>query len=341
MISRSSSRLKRSQAAPDTEDPTRFATHGLPQRERLSDWTRTLEPICGAVVTDAGADFEGRVDLRRMRNLLAARIIHNARSVRRRRGGSNDHTPRVFQVIYQLSGRSSLRQSSREISLLSGEMTMLDSSQACQLHFKGKNAQIWLVLREQDLRAFGALTSPRLGTTVTGPAATLIGTTLRTVFADPRAWTGLQMEAIRTSLLSLIAATWCGLELQAGSGHHPRAARPIVHMVQNYILTHLSSAQLAPEAIARNHGISVRHLHRLFKATGTSLAHWIRRCRLDRCAADLLDAGQTNERVTQIAFNWGFNDSAHFSRVFKQEFGQSPSLFRQERQMSARGQQVQ
>ena len=33
--------------------------------------------------------------------------------------------------------------------------------------------------------------------------------------------------------------------------------------------------------------------------------------------------------VTDIAFRWGFCDAAHFSRVFKREFGATPSEIRQ------------
>ena len=55
------------------------------------------------------------------------------------------------------------------------------------------------------------------------------------------------------------------------------------------------------EAIAAVHGISVRHLHRLFRLTGTTLGHWIRRSRLDRCAADMLDESLLAETITHIA----------------------------------------
>jgi AraC family transcriptional regulator, positive regulator of tynA and feaB len=325
--------MRHLQPEPAALEQTRFTTRGLPQSERLSDWGRAVESICGALHVDCDSDFEGRIDLRTIKNLVAARIIHNARSARRGRHGARSRDWRALHVIYQLSGRSSLRQGGREALLLAGEMAMLDSSQPCRLRFEGKNAQIWLQLSEQDLHTHGALVAPQLALTVTGAAATLIGTTMRTIFADPRAWTELQKVAIRASLLSLIAATWCDTEIHTAANNGRESVRPIVHIVQNYILTHLNSAQLAPESIARSHGLSVRHLHRLFKATGTSLAHWIRRCRLDRCAADLLDAALATERVTQIAFNWGFNDSAHFSRAFKQEFGQSPSVFRQDRQI--------
>ena len=310
----------------------RFTTRGLPLSERLSGWAQALEPVCGALLMDCDPEFEGRIDIRTVDNLMAARIIHNARCAHRTRSGDRRRNVRPLHVIYQLSGRSSIRQGGRDVILLAGEMAMLDAHQPCRWRFEGKSAQIWLQLNEQDLQVHGGLTHPQLSLKVTGAAATLIGTTMRTIFADPRAWTALQREAIRGSLLRLIAATWCGTEMPALSRSDCESARPIVHIVQNYILTHLNSTQLAPQTIARSHGISVRHLHRLFKATGTSLAHWIRRCRLDRCAADLLDAAQATERVTQIAFNWGFNDSAHFSRAFKEEFGQSPSVFRQDRQ---------
>jgi AraC-like DNA-binding protein len=32
--------------------------------------------------------------------------------------------------------------------------------------------------------------------------------------------------------------------------------------------------------------------------------------------------------ITEIAFLWGFSDSAHFSHSFRKEFGTSPRAFR-------------
>ena len=101
-----------------------------------------------------------------------------------------------------------------------------------------------------------------------------------------------------------------------------------MHVIQNHVLNNLHLATLSPESIAKAHGVSVRQLHRLFRRTGTSIGRWILRARLDRCAADLLDEARLAESVTQIGFAWGFNDSAHFSRVFRAEFGQAPTLYR-------------
>src|SRR5277367_4796883 len=128
--------MRRLQSAIATHEPTRFATRDLPQSERLRGWARALEPICGMVQMDGGDDFEGRVDLRTIKNLLAARTIHNARSARHRRNDDARRNAHPLLVVYQLSGRSRIRQGTREASLLAGEMAMINSNAPCRLRFE-------------------------------------------------------------------------------------------------------------------------------------------------------------------------------------------------------------
>jgi len=51
--------------------------------------------------------------------------------------------------------------------------------------------------------------------------------------------------------------------------------------------------------------------------------------RLERCRRDLLDPAHAARHISDIAFAWGFNDLAHFSRIFKQRFGASPREWRE------------
>jgi AraC-like DNA-binding protein len=71
----------------------------------------------------------------------------------------------------------------------------------------------------------------------------------------------------------------------------------------------------------------VRSLHLLFADTGTTVSRWIRDRRLKICYRELSRAGH-KDTVTNVAFRWGFNDSAHFSRTFKEAFGVTPSSIR-------------
>jgi AraC-like DNA-binding protein len=101
--------------------------------------------------------------------------------------------------------------------------------------------------------------------------------------------------------------------------------------VEHFIETHLSEPTLSPALIAAAASISVRHLHRIFAAKGCTVREWIRERRLERCRTDLADPRLREQNITDIAFDWGFSDLAHFSRCFKQVFGVSPREFRANR----------
>jgi AraC-like DNA-binding protein len=96
----------------------------------------------------------------------------------------------------------------------------------------------------------------------------------------------------------------------------------------SYIENHLAESDLGPPKIASAMGISVRHVHRVFSSRGCSVADWIRERRLCQCRSDLSDPRLSRKNITDIAFFWGFNDSAHFSRSFKKQYGLCPRAFR-------------
>jgi len=81
------------------------------------------------------------------------------------------------------------------------------------------------------------------------------------------------------------------------------------------------------DEVAALASFSPYHFHRLFTAyTGESLSTFIRRLRLERAANRLR---QTLDPITNIALDAGYETSANFSKAFRQQFGQSPSEFRQ------------
>jgi len=107
-----------------------------------------------------------------------------------------------------------------------------------------------------------------------------------------------------------------------------RSRKEPTDRVRQYINEHLTEGTLSPGQIAEGAGISVRHLHRLFARRGTSVSEWIRVQRLEHCWKDLGDPRQRERSITEIAYFWGFNDSAHFSHSFKKHFGVSPRSYR-------------
>jgi AraC family transcriptional regulator len=96
--------------------------------------------------------------------------------------------------------------------------------------------------------------------------------------------------------------------------------------VMKYIRAHISEP-LDRETLAAVAGFSVPHFHRVFTAhVGESAISYVRRLRLER-AARKLRMGAVD--ITEVALAAGYDTHAAFSKAFKQQFGLSPSEFRQ------------
>lgn len=98
--------------------------------------------------------------------------------------------------------------------------------------------------------------------------------------------------------------------------------------IQTYIDRNLENPDLSPSTIAAQKGITVRHLHRLFASSDTTVANWIQCRRLERCRQELAAPKSAGTNITAIAFRWGFSDSSTFSTVFKRKYGMSPRKYR-------------
>ena len=96
--------------------------------------------------------------------------------------------------------------------------------------------------------------------------------------------------------------------------------------VMRYIREHINEP-LNREMLAAVAGFSVPHFHRVFTAhVGESAASYVRRLRLER-AGRKLRMGAVD--ITEVALAAGYDTHAAFSKAFKQQFGLSPSEFRQ------------
>ncbi|HEX2697360.1 MAG TPA: AraC family transcriptional regulator [Anaerolineales bacterium] len=96
--------------------------------------------------------------------------------------------------------------------------------------------------------------------------------------------------------------------------------------VMSYIRRHIQEP-LNREVLAEVAGFSVPHFHRVFtEQVGESAVSYVRRLRMER-AARKLRMGAVD--ITEVARAAGYESHAAFSKAFKQQFGFSPSEFRQ------------
>lgn len=137
-------------------------------------------------------------------------------------------------------------------------------------------------------------------------------------------------------LMDLLALTLLHLApLAEASESAVRAAQH--QQVQRHVEARLGDPGLGTERIARDLGMSERHLQKLFAAHGETLSGLIRQRRMAEAQRLLADPAGRSASIATIAYRLGFSDPAYFSRVFRDTTGQSPRQFRAEGRRSGSG----
>lgn len=110
-------------------------------------------------------------------------------------------------------------------------------------------------------------------------------------------------------------------------------AEPIVVTRARAFIAANKGEALSLAAVAKAAGASVFHFCKLFrKTTGVKFTEYIARARLEDARQRLLNP---NLRISEIAYDVGFQSLTQFNRSFQRIFGQSPSDYRAK--LNARG----
>lgn len=104
------------------------------------------------------------------------------------------------------------------------------------------------------------------------------------------------------------------------------AGPPLVQKAREYIDKH-KTEPLALSVVAKAAGASVFHFCKVFrKTTGLKFTDYVARVRLEDAKTQLLNP---NRRISEVAYDVGFQSLTQFNRMFKRVFGQSPTEFRE------------
>lgn len=119
---------------------------------------------------------------------------------------------------------------------------------------------------------------------------------------------------------NLLGAAFAQVE-GAEDGDSPALAR-----VQAVLRERLGDRSLTPEQLAADAGMSRAALYRLFAARG-GVSKYLWRQRLIAARRSLGRSGD-DRTIAEIAAEWGFASESHFSRAFRDFFGETPSQAR-------------
>ncbi len=306
-----------------------FSTDRIPAPDRQEAWLWNAKQICGNCNFrfPRKLPFHGSISRRRLADLEMTLFASTAVAFNKYPAVTANSDNRACIVITQLQGLRRYCQNGNEAILRRGDATLIDSATPWSSDCAGDCSRLYLRvpqrLLEHQLRLSDLPFARRIaGDSGLGAILFRLSTSL---FEQAESLSATEELSAMQGYLRILSAC-VGSDDPANSVAN--RALELSTRILNYIENHLTDSSLGPAEIAAALNISVRHVHRIFTKQGCTVADWIRSQRLKRCRMDLCDPRLNSKSITEIAFYWGFNDSAHFSHSFKKEFQLSPRAFR-------------
>jgi AraC-like DNA-binding protein len=302
-----------------------WSTDAVEARDRLSYW---IEAVCDTYVQlecdtpQREQAFRGMIEANQLATLGLSRVTASPQWVRRTPAKIGRATEDYFIVSIQTKGCGKIVQDGRVAELSPGDFALYDSTRPYELIFDAPFQQHVLQLPGAILRGRLRNTETLTARKVHGDrgAGHLMISMIETLAADIDTLEAGSVAAIAESVENILVAGLCSL---------PGAADPVVpqltayhrDQIKAYVLRHLRDPRLSVNAIAAHLKLSPSTIYRAFASEPVSLNTWIWNQRLDGVKRDICDPALAGRTITDIAFSWGFNDAAHFSRIFRARFG--------------------
>jgi len=308
-------------------EPQVFSTDMVPLSDRIEAWQKQGHDLLGDCTVRylRHRPFRGSLDGRKTGALEFAMFSSSPVSFLQKPPETIDSRSAHCVVIAQVKGTQKYAQNGTEVVLEPGDSTLIDSGRPWSSCSSTDSARLYLRIPQSLINRLriGSLPVAQVISGKTGMGATIfrLATSLYQEAAMLRPEQGTAALHAYIDML----ATYYGWSSDVDMVQGPADLCSSIH---NFIERNLADPNLTPIFIAKAMGISVRHLHRVFSTTGHAVGDWIRDRRLDRCQKDLADPRFRGRSITDIAFFWGFNDSAHFSHCFRDKFDMSARIFR-------------
>jgi AraC-like DNA-binding protein len=233
--------------------------------------------------------------------------------------------------IYLSNRRQMLVMDKRMVVLEAGDVTVTDSASAVTITTKEPYSTIGLTVPSSLLRKYIAEPEKVVGVRFSGKTgfSKIVSSMLLTMWEYAEAENFDEIGTELANNLLAILSTCCQVRcpLPEGPASDVLATQ---EKMKRVIDQNLHRPDLSVGELAKQFGYSIRYVQRLFSEEDCTVSNYIRRQRLEACKRQLADSAWINHSITAIAFNWGFNSSAHFSRVFREQYGISAREYRKQ-----------
>ena len=307
---------------------TLLSTDAVAPRDRAPQWCEWVGRHFGGLESDLYGDtgFDGHIAASQAGDVIMTRLEANRHRVLRTSGMARSSEMPYLKIVAPWEGSATVTQQGREACARDGAWVIYDTTGTYEIANPERVDHLIVMVpkdcitSDRSLR-FDGVMARRLGSSGISRVAleTMRNTYLELPHMSDAAAQGAGELIKQLVQLSLMEA--------AGLDTAVTQREALRDRICAFVQKNLRDPQLSVDSIARALNCSRRHLYNAFAGEGESIAGYIQRLRLQACVRDL-QAASSGRPITDIALSWGFGNLSHFSRVFRDHTGKSPSEFR-------------
>jgi|GEM_PF-1517105 len=293
--------------------------------ERCEYWrhaiSRTFVPLES---TFSGSQRQGVLRSGAWGDLRISEVSSSAQDVMRCRRGADNHPDNAMLLSFISQGKTSVVQAGSHACLGQGEFGLYDTRFPYELHLHGETRQHVVQIPIEHLRQELGKTE-RLVAHSFGKKHALtpfLHLLLNNLMAQPEDIASRHTGLLYGQFLELLAVI---ISDECEAKRPSRSSAGLLFQIKIMINQQLSDTTLSASKIAESFSISPRYLSMLLKSDGTTFGRYVLTQRLNKASLALQSPLYSDIPISQIAWKFGFNDMAYFSRAFRAKFSYSPT----------------
>ncbi len=297
-------------------------------RDRAPQWREWVSQHFGGLDSDFYGDtaFDGHMAATRAGDVILTRLEASRHRVMRTSQMARASGCEYLKIVAPWQGSACVEQQSRQASTSPGGWIIYDTTGSYEISNPATVDHLIVMVPKDDLVVrslrLQGLMARHLGANGISRVAL---ETMRNTYQELPHMSEAAAQGAGQLIKQLVQLSL--LEL-AGQDTLVSQREALRDRFRGYVAQHLGDPKLSVDGIARALNCSRRHLYNTLSGEGESVAAYIQRMRLQACVRDLQNASAPARPITDIAQSWGFGNLSHFSRVFREHTGTSPSAFR-------------
>jgi AraC-like DNA-binding protein len=309
--------------------PQLMSTDEVAAPERVAFWGEWIARLFQGLKSDqyGDTDFSGRASTLHAGDVVLTHLEATRHRVLRSSSIARATEVPYLKIVAPWVGCAGVEQKGRETWVTPGQWSIYDTTDSYAVANPERVEHLIVMLPKRTLAERGLVLDPlmarRLGGN--GGVSRLALETMRNAFRELPNIPDGAARGVGEAITQLVHLSLLDLAGQATAQTQREALR---ERIKQYVAQHLADPGLTVDAIARALNVSRRQLYNAFAEEPDGVAGYVLARRLEACRQLFVDRGHDHRSITDIALGFGFQNMAHFSRVFRAHLGMAPSDYR-------------